>query len=151
MPQPKDINKEISDRKARVAVLEVELNRLRKEIDLLTSAAELLGVTETDLDLSHLSFDDDLDKSPVVGDLTEAAKRYGYVKEAFKTSLKFVPQDRFTVNDVGTQIVRIIPSFNLDGNKANLSGYLKEFLDAGQIELIEPGRGRLPAFYRIKK
>lgn len=65
--------------------------------------------------------------------------------------MKRIRLPKFTVNDVAEQLVQILPTFNLANNKANLSTYLRLATENGLIELVTPGRGRLPAVYRLKK
>lgn len=148
MKSTQNIAEAIRERHQEIGRFEAEIVRLRGEIAKLLDAARLMGA-------QIMQFEDDGEEppSPVAGDITEAARKYGDVKAAIRSAIEMVPPDRFSVNDVTGLVSAVVPGFNLETGKANISAYLKEFSEGrgAIIELIEPGRGRTPAYYRVKK
>ncbi len=136
--------KAIDDRRLKIRNLILEVDSTRKEIGHLETAYTILFPEPIAEEIWDDVREIDLKEGVVF------TTKYGELKEAVRESILNSPQEIVTVNDITPLVSGILPSFNVETGKANVSAYLKEFADEGSIELIEPGRGRLPATYKIK-
>ena len=139
-----ELRKAIDDRLNTAEQLGLAAMTLRKEAETLKAALDILSTKKEDP--QHIE-EDWGDPVPT----PEPSTKYGEVKGAVLKFIQSFGHENFTVNEAASFVSGCLPSFSVETGKANISAYLKEFSENGPINLIEPGRGRLPAVYKLKK
>lgn len=76
------------------------------------------------------------------------ATTYGHIKRAMREVIRWMPGTTFSTRDVITQLSAMNPEINVEGNRANISNYLRDFATEGLIKLEQEGSGQRPAIYR---